>query len=510
MHRRTLLQSALAGVFGSQIPLSALKAQETPGEAFSFQTVIDRARNLSREPFASPAITLTEPFADLKYDQFRAIRFRDEERLFTAGQGFQMDLMPPGFYYRDKIDVNLVSGGMTRPLPFSTDFFHFHPRYFDYPDGRAPEGLATDHGFSGIRFRHPINRPGVWDEAMVFQGASYFRAVARDTLYGLSARGLAIGTAGPEPEEFPVFTDFWVEEPEPGARSMRLYALLDSASVAGAYAFTATPGVQTVMDIESVLFPRTDIATAGIAPLTSMYFFGPERRKDVDDFRDAVHDSDGLRIVNGGGERIWRPLRNPGTVEVSAFTDDNPASFGLIQRNRDFHHYEDAEAHYEQRPSAWVEPSEPWGRGAVMLFELPTANEFADNIVAFWRPEEPLLAGSERRFDYRLVWGQTPDEELPLARVISTRGGVSILDEAERIFVVDFDLGMINFTTVAPRIRTTAGELGGTSIVPLPGGNIARVGFHLKTGDAPGGELRLTLTSDEEPASEVWLYRWTA
>jgi glucans biosynthesis protein len=269
----------------------------------------------------------------------------------------------------------------------------------------------------------------VWDEAVVFQGASYFRAVARDTLYGLSARGLAIGTAGPEPEEFPLFTAFWVEEPEPGARTLRLYALLDGPSVSGAYAFAVTPGAETVMEIDSRLFPRVDVATAGVAPLTSMYFFGPESRKGVDDFRDAVHDSHGLRMINGAGERLWRPLRNPSTVELSAFADENPRSFGLIQRFRDFEHFQDAEARYEQRPSAWVEPTAPWGRGAVMLAEIPTNDEFLDNIVTFWRPEEPLRAGAEHAFAYRLVWGQVPEEPLPLARVLATRSGMSILVE---------------------------------------------------------------------------------
>ena len=224
MHRRTLLQSALAGIFAGALPrLVAPAAAQDAAAAFDFDTVVARARVAASEPFQRPTMKLTEPFADLKYDQFRAIRFRDEERLFTdAASAFQMDMLPPGFYYQDKVEVNLVSGGIARPLAFSTDFFAFHPDYFPYPDGRAPAELAEDIGFSGIRFRHPINRPGVWDEVAVFQGASYFRAVARDTLYGLSARGLAIGTGGPEPEEFPLFTAFWVHEPQPGDRVLRL------------------------------------------------------------------------------------------------------------------------------------------------------------------------------------------------------------------------------------------------------------------------------------------------
>lgn len=510
MERRDFLRNALAGLLASGLPVAVIPARGQDGARFDFESLVARARTAAETGFVRPKMTLTGPFADLRYDSFRGIRFRDEARLFTGGQGFQMDLMPPGFYYEDRVAVNVVRDGAAAPIPFSTDFFDFQERYFGFPEGRAPSGQEGDMGFSGIRFRHPINRPGVWDEVLVFQGASYFRAVARDTLYGLSARGLAIGTGSPDPEEFPLFTEFWVEEPEPGARTLRIHALLDGPSVAGAYRFIVTPGAETVMEVEARLFPRTDIAAAGIAPLTSMYFFGPEKRAGVDDFRDAVHDSDALRIVNGAGERLWRPLRNPAAVETSSFLDRDPQSFGLIQRSRAFTDYQDAEARYEQRPSAWVEPGEPWGPGAVQLVELPTADEFADNIVAFWRPAEPLAAGREHRFTYRLVWAQAPVETLPLARVLATRGGASILDATERVFVIDFDLGMINFVTVEPRVSASTGEVKGLSIAPLPGGNIARVGFHLIPGEASESELRLTLLSEGTVASEVWLYRWTA
>jgi glucans biosynthesis protein len=514
MDRRSFLHAALAGLVGSRLTALAgpAAAQEAPPPptGFSFDDVVARARDVATRPYGRPLMKMTEPFADLTYDQFRAIRFRDDRRLFTdAARPFQMDLLPPGFSFQDKIEINVVSGGQVRPIPFSTDFFQFHPDYFPYPDG-PPEGLAGDMGFSGLRFRYPLNRPGVWDEVAVFQGASYFRAVARGTLYGLSARGLAIGTAGAGPEEFPIFTAFWVTEPQPGDRVLHLCALLDSDSVSGAFEFTMAPGAETVMHVRSVLFPRRDIDSVGIAPLTSMYFFGPERRAGIDDFRDAVHDSDGLRIVNGSGERLWRPLRNPTQLETSSFLDDNPRSFGLIQRAREFEDYEDSETHYERRASAWIEPDGGWGRGAVMLVEIPSADEFADNIVAFWRPAEPLANGAEYPFSYRLVWGATQEEDLPLARIVSTRSGLSILDGRERVFVVDFDLGLVNFATVEPKIEASAGEVKGLSISPIPGGNLARVGFHFVAGDLPSAEFRLWLQSEGTEASEIWLYRWSA
>ena len=233
MDRRTLLQAASPDFLGARLaPLlhrRGLPRTRRP-PPFSFDAVVARAREMAGLPYRRPLMKLTEPFADLKYDQFRAIRFREEKRLFADGRPFQLDLMPPGFTFQDKIEINLVTGGVAEPVAFSTDFFDFQPDFFPYPDGQAPSGLAEDLGFSGVRIRHPINRPGVWDEFAVFQGASYFRAVAHDTIYGLSARGLAIGTGGPDPEEFPIFTAFWISEPQPGDRVLRMSALLDSDS----------------------------------------------------------------------------------------------------------------------------------------------------------------------------------------------------------------------------------------------------------------------------------------
>lgn len=510
MDRRTLLEAFVLGLVGSRLPVfgDEVAAQETDQPPFTFDNVIAMARETAEAPYSRSIMKLTEPFGDLQYDQYRAIRFRDDRRLFQ-GRGFQAELLPPGFSSQDRIEINVVSNGQAQPVAFSTDYFAFHPNYFPYPDGRAPEGLAGDMGFSGARFRHPVNRPGVWDEFLVFQGASYFRAVARDTLYGLSARGLAIGTGGPDPEEFPVFTKFWIHEPTANSRGLRLSALLDSDSVAGAYDFSISPARETVMQLRVALFPRRDINAAGIAPLTSMYFFGPEGRTGIDDFRNAVHDSDGLRMVNGSGERLWRPLRNPPGIETSAFADENPRAFGLIQRARDFSDYEDAETHYEKRPSAWVEPGEGWGKGWVMLVEIPSGDEFADNIVAFWRPETPLKAGEQFDLSYRLTWGLVQGEELPLATVAATRSGISILDTRERVFVVDFDLGQIDFTGITPRIEVNAGEVKGLSAIRLPEPGVVRVGFHFVPGEAQSAEFRLWLESEGVKASEIWLYRWS-
>ena len=233
------------------------------------------------------------------------------------------------------------------------------------------------------------------DEFLVFQGASYFRAVARGQQYGLSARGLAVRTARAEGEEFPAWTDFWIERPAEKAERIVIHAILQSRSVVGAYTFAARPGNDTVIDVDATLFARTELTAFGIAPLTSMFLFDSSNRARFDDYRSAVHDSDGLQIVNGRGERIWRPLANPASLQISAFIDDSPKGFGLLQRKRSFEDFEDAEALYNKRPSLWVEPKGQWGPGHVELVEIPSEREIHDNVVAYWQPKVPIAAGSE-------------------------------------------------------------------------------------------------------------------
>lgn len=519
LDRRSMLGGAAGwGVLAASGALAQTATDAAPEAAppeadgpFSFETVIAQAHRLAGEEHEPHQIELKGTFADLDYDHYRAIRFRPERRLWQGEKrGFELDLLPPGFYYKDRIEIALVSDGVVHTLEFDPNVFHYHPDYFQAPDGAAPADAPHDLSYSGFRVRFPINRPDVMDEFLVFQGASYFRAVARDQLYGLSARGLALGTGGPEGEEFPLFRQFWIHEPEVAATSLTIHALLDSPSVTGAYEFVVRPGAETVMDVQSVLFPRVDLTGAGIAPLTSMYFFGPKSRAGIDDYRDAVHDSSGLQMVTGNGERIWRPLDNPLALQFSAFSDQDPQGFGLTQRERAFTHYEDAEARYERRPSAWVAPSNAWGRGSVVLIEIPTDTEFNDNIVAFWRPAEPLAGGSEHRFDYRLLWSGQPPDETPLARVVASRGGVKVAVPEHRSFVVDFALGELPFEDLEPRVTASAGEIKHVALLRLPAEARARAIITFDPQDAGLAELRLFLVDAEgRTASETWLARWT-
>ena len=338
--------------------------------------------------------------------------------------------------------------------------------------------------------------------------------MARNIGYGLSARGLAVNTAEASGEEFPVFRKFWIEKPGPGSERLTISALLDSPSLSGAYRFGVTTGAETAMDVDATLFSRKDVARVGFAPLTSMFLFDDVNRGGFDDFRRAVHDSDGLQMLSGSGEWIWRPLANPRGLQVSDFIDKTPRGFGLMQRARTYEDYEDSEARYEHRPSAWVEPVGDWGPGAVELVEIPSNSEANDNIVAYWRPDAKLPTSGPFHFMYRLRW---LDDVLPPADMLwvsFTRSGLT-MDGTGRIFVVDFKKGPAGASITDDEdwvvaVSSSHGTAANSTYYMVPGQNTLRVSFEFAPGTEKLSELRLVLSRDGKVASQTWLYRWTA
>lgn len=509
MNRRDALLAAvsLSTVFMAQetAHLSEARAATAGETPFDGGTVRETARKLAQEAFKPPPDTLPSGLTDLTYDQYRDIRFRPDQALWRAeGLPFQMQLFHRGFLYKSRVDLYEVAGGMARPIPYSPDLFTFQ---------NLPRPENADLGFAGFRLHAPMNRPDYFDEVCAFLGASYFRAIAKGQIYGLSARGLAIGTADPKGEEFPIFRAFWVERPREGVNAITLHALLDSPSCAAAFRFGIRPGVSTIFDVECTIFPRSDMPTAGIAPLTSMFWFSPLNRTGRDDWRPAVHDSDGLMLSTGREERIWRPLNNPRDLQLSAFGDVNPRGFGLVQRRRDYASYEDLEARYEKRPSLWVEPIGDWGEGVVQLVEIPTSSEIHDNIVAFWRPREPLRAKGEYRYTYRLHWCAEPPGAPDLGRIREARSGASFTRGA-RIFVFDATGEALTAlpADAKPELKVTAsaGEIRNPVAQRNPETGGWRISFDLLPGDARLVELRAELTLDGRPLTETLLYRWTA
>lgn len=475
---------------------------------FGFDDVYGLARRLAERPYRPPE-DRTPPFLrQLGYDQYRDIRFKPARALWRdAHLPFEAQFFLSAYLFSHPVVINEIGPRGIRHVPATADLFEVRP-------GRLPQGLPPLVEFAGFRLHQRTREPLPQDEFAAFLGASYFRAVGAGQAYGLSARGIAVNTADPAGEEFPAFTEFWLQRPEAAARGVTVYALLDGPSVTAAYQFEIAPGAPTRMDVTAAMFLRRHVALLGVAPFSTMFFHGPNTVRALGDFRPEVHDSDGLLVHSGDGEWIWRPLLNPRGTLVSAFVTPSPKGFGLMQRNRTFTDYQDLQARYDMRPSAWVVPRGDWGQGQVRLLEFPSDHEYADNVVAMWVPSRLPAPGEPLRFAYQILWG-TVDAGLPPAprgRTAATRvGEVRAGDGSVRLFVIDFvgkGLAALGKTAIVDPV-VTAGS-GGTILEPHAQQNPVtggwRVSFRLQfTGKSPV-ELRCFVKHGREALTETWSY----
>jgi glucans biosynthesis protein len=476
-------------------------------DMFDFETLRYRAKMLAARGYAPRATSVPESLRKLSYDEYRLITFNGDQTWWRRENlPYQLQFFHPGFVHQKSVQMFELNGRAVAPIKFSREMFN-------YGGLKIGAGLPDTVGFAGFRVLGSLNLPA--DELISFVGASYFRALCLKAVYGLSARGLAINTAEPTGEEFPVFEEFWIERPVSGAKQFVIYALMDSPSLAGAYRFTVSPGADTVVQVKAVVYCRKNPKIFGIAPLTSMFWHGENSPTNHGDFRPEVHDSDGLMVFNGASEWLWRPLSNPKATRVSSFSDENPRGFGLIQRDRKYESYQDLEAHYHLRPSAWVEPVGAWGRGAVRLAELSAPDETNDNIVAFWVPERLPPAGEPIEFEYKLHWF-TDQIRPPAGFVASTRSGQSQTHEPElRRFVLDFDGPYLRQQKPDPAIEPDVwvGEGATLSYKTLqknPYNGTWRLGFGIKPdGNGRPVELRCFLKKTPHVLTETWTYLWS-
>jgi periplasmic glucans biosynthesis protein len=514
----TALKTAAAKALGVKLANDDLPEEppKEPGEPPSFYdtVVVQEAKKLSLQNFERPVKDASKALTQVDYSQYRAIRFNTEKSLWRDQSPFEVQFFHPGFLYQDPLTIKTVENDLAATVNFDRSLFRY-----DGPAAPLAETPLPSDNFAGFRVHYSLNSSKYKDEFMVFQGASYFRLVGPGQAYGLSARGLAIDTAEPTGEEFPYFREFWLKKPGPNENTLTIYALLDSPSLAGAYKFEVKPGRRVEVEVEGTLFARKDVKKLGIAPLTSMFVFGENSVVHHDDYRKEVHDSDGLQILSGSGEWIWRPLQNPVNLHVSAMQDKSPKGFGLMQRDREFDHYLDVEAHYHQRPSFWVEPIGKWGKGAVELVEIPTDSETNDNIVAYWISAKPLLAKQKKHFRYRVkVLNETPPNAT-LGRVLYTTTGWAALPgqanpppKSKRLFVVDFysgDLeGVSGDMPVVPNLTTSSGKVSDLMLQKIPGLERWRAYFKLEPEANKPVDMRLNLTLNGKPITETWTYVW--
>lgn len=485
----------------------------------AFETIEERAKELASKPFqAVNQEALPAWMKGLTYDQYRDIRFRNEVSLWhDAPTSFRAQFFHPGYIYREPVKIHEFTDTHRQDVRFTREFFTYGPLVSPQVDVDGAEG------FAGFRFMTDFGR-GTTDELGVFQGASYWRLLSRDTRYGLSARGLAIDTGSDgKAEEFPRFSEFWLQKPKQGETALRFFALLDSRSVSGAYEFAITPGDDTVMNVRAVLFPREKVQRFGVAPLSSMYWFGENSKRRFDDFRPEVHDSDGLAVHTTTGEKMWRPLVNDtNRLEFSFLPGDGVKGFGLLQRDRRYEAYEDSEAAYHLRPSVWMEPTNDWGKGKVMLMEIATQRELDDNIVATWVPDETPVPGQRYEFRYRQVWTSQLDPAKAGGIVVATRTGVHEWEPEQRTMIVEFEGGELATTKSADELSAVVEMVGDVNEkIAVNHTNIQKIGasrwrlsFRVspkedgkKLSEIGAAEMRCCLKKGENYITETWVYR---
>jgi glucans biosynthesis protein len=482
-----------------------------------------KALERAARPFHFPKGDLPEALRGnaLDYDSYREIEFRHDKALWLKEElPFRIEFFHPGYLYQFPVKMNEFTSTHVQPVRFVQDFFNYRKLNFK-------KKIPADAGYAGFKILYPLNASNRWDEAGSFLGASYFRLLGKGHHYGQSARGLTLNAGETDrTEEFPAFTDWWLGKPEKETGILHLFALLDSVSCAGAYAFAVRPGETTIADIEGTVYLRepkniqpapssqNPVKTLGIAPLSSMFWFGENSESNPDDYRPEVHDSDGLLIRAENDEILWRPLKNPPSLRHQIFPASNVHGFGLLQRDRDFANYQDIFNSYHAVPSVWIEPRGKWGEGKIHLVELPTHYEGLDNIVAFWDPATKPQPMQPFRFAYTLLWASQPDSSFSTNRVLQTRIGGDPRDASKRQFVIDFEAKNSGLgTNQPPRAVVSCGEnalISDTQVFKNLLSESWRVIFSLKpkAGNNDSVDIQCALKRGDQPLSETWVYQW--
>ncbi|WP_112664622.1 glucan biosynthesis protein [Microvirga flavescens] len=518
--RRQFLQfaTATAGLAAAGFPASALAQQGLrygAPSAFSFEGLKKRARDMAASPYVAPASPSPEILNQIDYDAHGKIKFKTDLALWAKGPSeFPVTFFHMGRYFQKPVHMHVVEKGQAREILYEAN-------YFDMPADSPARKLPENSGFAGFRFQEPRDGKLDWrkNDWVAFLGASYFRAIGELYQYGLSARGLAVDVAVfGKNEEFPDFTNIYFDTPQVGSDTVTVYALLDGPSVTGAYRFVMQRAAAVIMDIDCAVFMRKDVSRLGIAPLTSMYWFSETAKPSAIDWRPEIHDSDGLAMWTGSGERIWRPLNNPPRIITSAFAEQNPKGFGLLQRDRVFDHYLDG-VYYDRRPSLWIEPQGGWGKGSIQLVEIPTDDEIHDNVVVMWVPADSARAGDSFEFRYRMHWSAEEPFPTSLARCVATRFGNggqagTARPKGVRKFMVEFlgePLKKLPAGVIPrPVLTASRGEFSNilTEAVPDDVPGHWRTQFDLTTQGTEPVELRCFLRNGEEVLSETWLYQY--
>ncbi|WP_232802456.1 glucan biosynthesis protein G [Alloalcanivorax mobilis] len=478
--------------------------------AFDFDDVIAEARGLADQAYKPPP-PVPQFLQDLNYDQYQGIRFKPQNSLWAPSKSrFQVMLVSPGLFFKHAVRMHVIDAQGLHDIDYDKSNFTFD-------NEELSRRVPADLGYAGFKLTYPMHDAGTQNQFLVFAGASYFRAVGRDNAFGLSARGIAVDTGLPSGEQFPSFTEFWLVRPAAGDEVVSIYALLDGRRLTGAYRFDVRAGDATVIDVKARLFPRDGIQMLGIAPLTSMFFYGSNTGRPLGEWRPRVHDSDGLLIQNGGsGEWLWRPLLNPAGLKMDYFLTENVRGFGLMQRQERFEDFADFGAKYQDRPSAWVAPQGDWGKGRITLVQLPTRTETNDNIVAFWTPMEPVTKNQTLSFDYRLTFGDRDIAGIQTGQALDTyvgdgnKVGGGNSEGAYRV-IIDFGDGVLDSLSADAAVTSNVTAGGDGEVIEHFVEYLApvkrwRLSILARPAEGQPLQLRAFLKKGEDTVSETWSY----
>ncbi len=513
--RRTIVQGALATGASALAPHAEAQTARPPNAKFGYDEVVKRATQLAAAPYQGALPQLPDELNKLDWDSWSQISFKDSKALLSGnGSQFRLELFHLGYLFKRPIVINTIRDGIPTPIPYQGAEFNFGKTKFAKP-------LPVNLGFAGFKIWTPLNDPKRYDEFISFVGSSYFRFLGRGQRYGLSARGLAVN-GGTNQEEFPFYREFWIETPQPDVDKVTIYALLDSSAATGAFQFDCYPKENSVVDVKATLIPRRDDVKLGLMPLTSMFFIGENSPVAKDDYRFELHDSDGLFMHNGAGEWLWRPLRNPNIAKTSSFVDKQVQGFGLLQRDRDFSHYEDIDLAYQLRPSYWVDVKSKLGDGHVELFEMPTTDESNDNIVASWVAADKPPVGKPLEYAYSITAALDLEGLTSFGKAINTfqtsaraLGSNEPNSPTTRRFMIDFNKGDLAYYRDDPglvkiKASTSAGKIirAYTQLNPFIDGIRATFDVELAPGET--ADLRAYLYDGPNIMTETWTFPWTA
>ncbi|MFM2480865.1 glucan biosynthesis protein G [Celerinatantimonas sp. YJH-8] len=505
------------------VPLLLLAGFAHTSFAFDLTDVTQQAQKLASHAYQPEASNLSPTFAQMQFADYQKIQFRDDRAYWgQTDSPFKLEFYHQGMQFNTPVRINEITpDGNVQPIRYQADYFNFNGTRHD-------ASAVKDLGFAGFKILYPVNTPEHLDEAASFLGASYFRIIGPGQIYGLSARGLAINTGESTPEEFPKFKAYWIERPAKDSDHITFYALMDSPSATGAYRFTLYPdqNKDAQIKVESRIYMRHSVKRLGIAPLTSMFLFGPNQPSITPNFRPALHDSNGLAMHTGKGEWIWRPLENPRYSNISSFGMTNPRGFGLLQRGRDFHAYEDLKDRYDLRPSAWIEPQGHWGKGRVALFEMASPDETNDNMVAFWMPDQQPAPSQVMKYDY-IIHFSTHEERLRsdklgyVMQTMRTPGHVYQKNLIRRpdgstSFLIDFAGDALKKLAKNDAVKAQVSVGSNAQLMsqniqynPVTGGRRLDLRIKVKDPHQPV-EMRANLAKDGQPITETWSYLLTA